>query len=114
MAKRGIGKMRERAAFDRSIRTPDGSGGFTHSWQEEHACTVEYIYARGSEAVVAARLKGQAIYKIRIYQSAGARKIEPKWRMRDRRRGTEYNIREVDAISDQKWVYLVVESGVAA
>lgn len=113
MARHGIGQMRERVGFDRSIRTPDGSGGFTSEWEEEHVCGAEFIYSRGSETVIAARLQGQAIYKIRVHQSAGARKIEPHWRMRDLRRGVGYNVREVDMITDQKWVYLVVESGVA-
>ncbi|GAB5432184.1 MAG: head-tail adaptor protein [Epibacterium sp.] len=113
MAGRGIGQMRERVGFDRSIRTPDGSGGFTREWEEEHVCAAEFIYSRGSETVIAARLEGRTIYKIRVHQSVRARKIEPHWRMRDLRRGTQYNVREIDMITDQKWVYLVVESGAA-
>ena len=46
-------------------------------------------------------------------QCAQAREISADWRMRDLRRGAEYNVREVDAITDRAWIFLVVESGVA-
>lgn len=62
------------------------------------------IYQRGDESVQAARLAGRVIYKVRIRQSADARRVTTDWRARDVRRGTEYNITEVDAITDRKWV----------
>lgn len=109
-------------AFDEPVRAADGHGGFSKSWEQRYPCRAQFIYSRGSEAVESARLEGRSIFKIRIRQSLAARGIQQNWRMRDLRRGDlskdlpgeEYNIREVDAISDQKWVYLVVESGVAA
>lgn len=113
--------MLERVAFDEEIHAPDGSGGQVRDWVQRYGCRAKFIYSRGSEVVAAARLEGRAIYKVRIRQCAASRAIQPSWRMRDLRRGDltkplpgeEYNVREVDAITDRKWVYLVVESGVA-
>ena len=80
------------------------------------------VIARGSEVIDAARLRGAA-YKIKIRSCTASRLITPDWRMRDVRRGLpsgvsgdplagqRYNIREVDAITDPDWIYLVVESG---
>ncbi len=114
--------MHEHVAFDMESHVPDGSGGQVRDWVQHHACRAKFIYSRGSEVVAAARLQGRAIYKVRIRQCAAARTIQADWRMRDLRRGDqtkdlpgeEYNVREVDAITDRKWVYLVVESGAPA
>lgn len=108
--------LRERVAFDRPTRTPDGYGGQVGGWSvapESHECRAELIYSRGSETVEAARLAGRSVYKVRIRQCAAAREITSNWRMRDLRRGVRYNVREVDAVTDRAWVFLVVESGVA-
>lgn len=113
--------MRDRVAFDAPSTLKDVSGGHVRSWDLRHECSAGFIYSRGSEAVQAARLEGRSIYKIKIRSCEAARAIQSDWRMRDLRRGdqsdplpgTRYNIREVDAISDRRWVYLVVESGVA-
>lgn len=105
--------MRENVAFDAPVLSPDGSGGHEREWVKRYSCRAKFIYSRGSEAVSAARLEGRAIYKIKIRQCDASRVIKTDWRMRDTRRSETYNIREVDAITDPKWVYLTVESGVA-
>lgn len=119
------GNLRERAAFDAFTGTPDGSGGEVRAWSQQFACWAEFIYSRGSEAVDAARLQGRSIYKVRLRSSSDSRAITTDWRMRDTRRGfpsgvsgdtlpgTRYNIREVDAITDPAWVFVVVEAGAA-
>ncbi|ETX26565.1 head-tail adaptor protein [Roseivivax isoporae] len=106
----------ERVAFDRPTETQDGYGGTETGWSEAPASyetRAQFIYQRGSEAVEAARLTGRSIYKVRIRSSVAAREITAAWRMRDLRRGTIYNIREIDTITDRQWVYVTVESGVA-
>lgn len=101
-------------AFDKPALTQDGYGGQISGWsKDEYACRAQFIYSRGSEAIDSARLSGRAIYKVKIRQSDAARLITTEWRMRDARRGTEFNIREIDAVTDRQWIYLVVESGVA-
>ncbi|MGR3376054.1 phage head completion protein [Salipiger abyssi] len=112
----GAGALCEWVAFDFPIRSPDGTGGTETGWStspDSIERRASFIYARGSEVVDAARLNGRAIYKIKLRSDRRTREISPSWRMRDLRRGTEYNLREVDAITDRQWVYVVVESGVA-
>lgn len=105
--------LRERVAFDQPAYVPDGSGGQDRTWIEQFDCRAQFIYARGSEAIDAARLQGRAIYKVKVRSSNAGRQITADWRMRDTRRGTAYNVREVDAITDPSWIYVVVEAGVA-
>lgn len=110
------GRLRERVAFDEPVQAPTGDGGTVTGWSEppvSHECRAEFIYARGSEAIDAARLTGRSIYKVRIRSSQAARRITSAWRMRDVHRDVEYQVREVDAITDRHWIYVVVESGVA-
>lgn len=52
--------------------------------------------------------------KVKLRSSSESRSIEQHWRMRDARRGAIYQVKEVDAVTDRAWVYLVVERGVAA
>lgn len=104
--------LAERVAFDAPVQSDDGSGGIEVGWSEVYACRAEFIYSRGSEAVDQARLQGRAFYKVRIRSGAAAKGITTDHRMRDVRRSVTYNIREVDAISDRAWVYIVAESGV--
>lgn len=121
MKRKGIGQLREDVAFDTPQKVRESSGGQVLSWSPGHECKASFIYARGSEAVQAARLEGRSIYKVKIRSCAAAKAIQTDWRMRDLRRGDQsdslpgerYNIREVDAISDRRWIFLVVESGVA-
>lgn len=106
-------KLIEAVAFDMPAGTPGPGGVTSPGWEERHACRAQFIYSRGSEVVEAARLEGRPIFKIRIRSCAAARSVTTDWRMRDTRRGTEYAIREVDAITDRRWVYVVVEGGKA-
>lgn len=105
--------LREHVAFDRQVATPDGFGGQDKGWEEQFTCRAEFIYSRGSEAVDAARLQGRSIYKVKIRSCDAVRAVSASYRMRDTRRAIEYQIREVDVITDPRWAYLVVESGVA-
>ncbi len=109
-------------AFDVPAEDPDGRGGVEVGWTLLHECRAEMIYARGSEAIEAARLEGRAIFKMRIRQCAAARSITADCRMRDlKRQGQDsqgqyvtgvYQVREADMITDRDWIYVVVESGV--
>lgn len=117
------GRLRQRVSFDQVVGTPDGSGGEARAWSLHFTCWAEFIYSRGSEAVDAARLQGRAIYKVKVLASSETKAITADWRMRtvhsglptgvgaDTLPGNRYNIREVDAITDPAWVYLVAELG---
>lgn len=115
MAKRiTAGLLTEAVAFDEPVQATGPGGAVTTAWPERHACRAQFIYARGSEVVEAARLEGRSTFKVRIRQCAAARSITTDWRMRDTRRGTEYALIEVDAITDRQWIYIVVQSGRAS
>lgn len=117
------GRLTERVAFDTPANAPDGSGGVEIGWAKHYECAAQFIYSRGSESVDAARLQGRSIYKIKIRSCQAARAITTDYRMRDVRRGPmagvgadtlpgdRYQIREVDAIADRDWVYIVAEKG---
>ena len=119
------GRLTERVAFDAPADAPDGFGGIEIGWDKHYECAAQFIYSRGSESVDAARLQGRSIYKIKIRSCRAARAITADFRMRDVRRGPQqgigadlmpgerYQIREVDAITDRDWVYIVAEKGVA-
>jgi len=64
--------------------------------------------------LISARLEGRNIFGVYIRSSVNARLITTGYQMRDIRRGTAYAIRAVDSITDRAFIYLTVESGVAA
>lgn len=100
-------------AFDTPRYQPDGAGGEDRIWVEQFRARARISYARGSEAIEAARLQGRAVYKVRLRGSTESRAVTTDWAMRDLRGGAVFNIREVDGLTDRRWVYLVVETGVA-
>lgn len=100
-----------RVAFDAPTEEPDGTGGVEVGWDTENAVETRarFIYHRGDEAVSAARLQGRSIYKLKVRSSAAMRAVTTNWRMRDLRLTQAYNVREIDPLTDRRWVYLVVE-----
>jgi head-tail adaptor len=121
----GAGDLTSRLAFDSPTGTDDGFGGKTMGWAEEFQRSAKMIYQSGSEAVQAARLAGRSIYKIKLRNDSGTRRISTDWRARDVRRGlpdgvgadvlpgNRWNVVEVDTITDPIWIYIVVEGGVS-
>lgn len=107
------GRLVESVAFDSPTVSADGSGGQETTWTEQYACRAEFRYMRGGEAVEASRLSGNPVYKVKVRSCDDAEAITTDWRMRDVRRSVTYNIREVDAVTDRAWVWLIVEGGVA-
>ncbi|QYX58080.1 head-tail adaptor protein [Roseovarius sp. SCSIO 43702] len=62
-------------AFDEPFSEADPFGGTTEGWAEVFQARATIIYQRGGESVEAARLAGRSIYKVRIRQSADARRV---------------------------------------
>jgi len=110
----GAGDLRHRVAFDRREREKDDSGNWVQKFIEQFQRRAAFIYAGGGETVMAARLEGRGVLKVRIRSCQATRTITQDWQMRDTRLGTVYAIKEVDAVTDRQWVYLVVERGVAS
>ena len=114
--RRGVGGLTKRVAFDAPLPASDDYGGSEDGWQADNLAIkrpAEFIYQRGGEGEQHGRLSGSARFKVRIHQSVAARTITTDFRMRDVKRDIAYQIHEVDNISDDTWIYLVVESGVA-
>lgn len=107
------GKLRERVAFSLKQPVPDGFGGGDRTWSESDPVWAEFRYEGGREAMQAGGLTGTASFKVRVRGTSATVTVTVQHRMRDVRRNVTYNIREVDAITDRDYVWLVVESGVA-
>ena len=103
------GKLHEAVAFDEPSGSADNFGGEAIAWTEVHTCRAQWIYNNGGEAVAASRFAGRKVYKLKIRSCAAGRALTPQHRMRDTRRDTNWNVREVDAITDRRWIYIVVE-----
>lgn len=103
------GQLTERVAFDAPSGGTDAFGGETEAWTEHHVCAASWTYGKGNESVQAARLAGRHVFKIKVRSSQVTREVTTAYRMRDIRRGTTWNIRECDPITDRAWVFLVVE-----
>lgn len=114
MAAPTAGRLRHRVAFDIRETVDDGAGNRRGGWVQQFACAAELRHRGGSEGVLAARLEGRNVMGVYVRSSRQTRRVTTDWRMRDDRLGTEYAIRAVDGITDPAWVYLTVESGVAA
>jgi head-tail adaptor len=120
------GLLRGRVAFDAPNGVADGFGGETIAWTEGDPISAQWLYAKGDETVEAARNAGRKSYKIKVRSSAATRAITEDYRMRDLRRGLprgvtgdtlpgdRWNVIEVDAITDRRWVYVVVEGPMVA
>ena len=119
------GDLTERVRFDAPTAVSDGYGNTTEGWTAGYTCRAQFVYSGGGETVQAARLEGRSVFKVRIRQCNAARALTQSHRLVDLRRvawndATQqtasagvYNIREVGAITDRSWVYLLIESGVA-
>src|SRR6056297_1375630 len=107
------GRLTERVAFDAPSGSTDAFGGEAEAWTAGDPVAAQWIYGKGDESVQAARQAGRKAYKIKVRSSAAMRAVTTDYRMRDVRDGTEWNITEVDAKSDEarraRMVFIVVE-----
>lgn len=110
-------ELRHRATFDARGVVDDGYGNeVAGEFAPVFSCRAAFRPAGGSEAVIAARLEGRQVLHVYVRASQNTRQIKTGWRMRSMSHGVEtvYAIDAVDTVSDPRWVYLQVESGVAA
>ena len=107
------GRLFEAVALEDFTEVRDEYGGMTPDWLTLFETRAEFIYNRGSEAVQAGALTGTATFKVKLRSNIQSRAVTTNHRLRDIRRGMRYQIREVDSITDRRWIYLAVESGVS-
>lgn len=121
--RRPLPRLRHQVAFDRALEDGDGFGGSAKTWEQFRHCRAELTYMRGSEVVEAARLQGRSVFKVRIKNMGSAKEIDESFRIRtvnrglpdgcganDPLKGDRYDIREVDALTNPDWIYLIIES----
>jgi head-tail adaptor len=110
----GAGLLEQMVAFDKRIDEEDEYGNVVAGWAEQFQDYAAFVYLRGSESVMAARLDSREPMLVRIRTSANARLIDTDWQMRDLRDDDKpYNIRDVSWDNNRAMVDLLVEGGVA-
>lgn len=111
---RATSSLFHEVAFDQRKETGgDGAGNIEGDWVERFRCRVEFIQLRGGEAVLAGRLQGRHSQVIRVRISEHSVLITAGWQARDIRRGTAFNIRDIEFEENRQFISLTCESGVA-
>lgn len=114
MAK-GAGDLSWRVRFEAPAYGDDGGGGVHDGFTPRFTVWAGMFGAGGSEAVMAARLSGRTLARVRIRLSTDTRAITTDWRMVDSRTGEVWNIREVDDVTEERaFRLLAVEKGEAS
>lgn len=109
----GAGDLTERVTFAKQGEGNDGGGGVETTFADQFTRWAHFSNAGGGEAVRAARLEGRTTFTVIVRSDSQTRLITADWRMQDARRGTLYQIRSVNNVTDRFFVYLTVEAGVA-
>lgn len=107
-------ELSHRVFFDERGDVEDEYGNTQSGFVERFEVWAALRPRGGSEAVVAARLEGRNVLGVYLRSTSQTRQIEADWRMRDKRTGEEYAVKIVDAVTDRSWVYLEVQTGIAA
>jgi len=106
--------MIELVAFDKRGDVDDGYGNtVTGDWTEQFRERAEFVFIRGSEAVIAGRLESTESFVMRIYSNARTRTIKPDWQARDVRRGESYNVLTIEEDKSRAVLDLWITSNVA-
>lgn len=109
----GAGSLHELVAFDKRAPADDGYGNTVAAWAEQFQAHAGFVYVRGSETIMAARLEGRQSMIVQIRQSDAARLVTTDWQMRDLRTGEQFNIRSINSSANRSMLELLVERGVA-
>lgn len=107
------GRLFESVAFDEPIGVIDQYGGTDADWAERLTARAGFLNLRGGEAVMASRLEGKQPVVVTIRSHAAALAIDTGWRMRDLRKGHDYNIRSVVQSDDRQFIEITAVRGVA-
>lgn len=110
----GAGPLFDKVAFDALVEADDGYGNRTTDFAEQFQMHADFLYLRGGETVMAARLNGQQPAIVRIRACGNADQITPEWRMRNVRSGAVYNVRGKTISTTRGYFDLIVEGGIAA
>lgn len=107
-------ELDRRVFFDARVEVDDGYGNVEGDFAEQFEVWAAFRPRGGSEAVQADRLEGRNTFGIYVRSSTQTRQISSDWRVRDKATGNAFAVKIVDTVSDARWVYLEVQTGVAA
>jgi head-tail adaptor len=108
----GAGLLEQRVAFDKREEHEDPYGNMVADWVEQFQARAAFIFLRGSETVMAARLESREPMLVRIRNSANARLIGTDWQLRDLHGGDKaYNINDITWDNNRAVIDLVVTGG---
>lgn len=107
-------ELNRRVFFDVRVEVDDDYGNSEGGFSEQFEVWAAFRSRGGSEAVQAARLEGRNTFGVYVRSSSETRQIGSDWRMRDKATGNAFAVKIVDTVSDARWVYLEVQTGVAA
>jgi SPP1 family predicted phage head-tail adaptor len=108
--KYNAGMLRTVVQFQRLVRTSDGAGGFTQTWQAiPNAPTRAMVQSMsGTERFASARVEATATHKVTIRYFAGLTEADAVMI-----RGKRANIRFINNIEERDlWMVLDVQTGV--
>lgn len=114
MPKPAAGKLFFSVAFDKKGAASDGAGGTTTVFAEQFSCRAAYLHLRGGENVQAARLEGQHPQVIQVRASSKTLGVTSDWRIRDKRTGEVFAIRDITPGLDRQFIDFLCQKGVAA
>lgn len=112
----------EHVAFDGRQEVDDGMGNFVGKFVEALQCRAAFVYLRGTETVIAARLEGRQPIVVRVRRSSKTNQIDHDWQMRDLRDGAwdgdrwtgpVFAVRSIIPTEDRLYLDIAVERGVA-
>lgn len=112
----------ERVAFDSRQEIDDGAGNFEGKFVQVFECRAAFVYLRGTEAVIAARLEGRQPIVVRVRRNSMTSQIDHDWQMRNLRdsawegeywNGPTYAVRSIIPTENRLYLDIAVERGVA-
>lgn len=107
------GELFENVAFEKKNTVSDGGGGTRSEWVEQFTRRAGYVHLRGGETVMAGRLQGKHTQVIKVRASSDVSLVNTDWRIKDKRTGEVYNIRDREPDVDRAYVHFTCERGVA-
>lgn len=107
------GELYYSVAFEKSGTAPNGYGGTLTAWVEQFACRAAFTHLRGGEAVQAARLENRHPQVITVRRSSQAALVTADWRIRDKRTGDLFAIKDIEPQTDRAYISFLCERGIA-
>lgn len=106
-------RLTERMSFHKREEVDDGYGNTVGEMVKQSECLAEFVHLRGSEEVMAGRLQGTHTQLIRVRRSRATEAVNTDWAVKDERRGTWFNIRDITLLPDRRTIDILAQAGVA-